>query len=91
MHWSKSPNWQAIGFRFTSAVRINGSERNASGERLSGSARGSRAGERVLAIANFCRVHLTAPGIARNKRLFRRDAETSTRAACAPQKFANPH
>jgi hypothetical protein len=28
-----------------------------------GSARGSRAGERVLAIANFCRVYLTAPGL----------------------------
>src|SRR5450631_4013477 len=38
-----------------------------------GSARVSRAGDGVLAIANFL------------KRLFRRDAETSTRDACAPQ------
>ena len=29
VHWSKWPNWQAIGFHFTSAVRINGhSERS---------------------------------------------------------------
>jgi hypothetical protein len=50
-----------------------------------GSARGSRAGERVLAIANFSAV-FNAPDAAIHKgRLFRRDAETSTRAACAPQ------
>ena len=50
-----------------------------------GSARGSRAGERVLAIANFS-VVVNAPDVAMQKgRLFRRDAETSTRAACAPQ------
>jgi hypothetical protein len=42
----------------------------------------SRAGERVLAIANF----LLGPFIVDdNKRSFRRDAETSTRDACAPQ------
>ena len=50
-----------------------------------GSARGSRAGDRVLAIANFSAV-FNAPDVAMQKgRLFRRDAETSTRAACAPQ------
>jgi len=50
-----------------------------------GSARGSRAGERVLAIANFS-VMFNATDVAMHKgRLFRRDAETSTRAACAPR------
>ena len=50
-----------------------------------GRARGSRAGECVLAIANFS-VVFNAPDVAMHKgRLFRRDAETSTRAACAPQ------
>ena len=50
-----------------------------------GSARGSRAGERVLAIANFS-VMFKAPDVVMHKgRLFRRDTETSTRAACAPQ------
>jgi len=51
-----------------------------------GSARVSRAGERVLAIANFCmrfdsafRSHIS------KGRLFRRDAETNTRDACAPR------
>ena len=52
MHWSKWPNWQAISFHFTSKVRINGSERNASGKRLSGERSPRRPGF-VLAIANF--------------------------------------
>ena len=43
-----------------------------------GSARVSRVGEGVLAIVNFF------------ERLFRRDAETSTRDACAPQKGDQP-
>ena len=52
------------------------------------------AAARVLASASarsrtFVVCTLTALAIARNKSLFRRDAETSTRAACAPQKFAN--
>jgi hypothetical protein len=50
-----------------------------------GTARVSRAGERVLAIANFS-VVFNAPDAAMPKgRLFRRDAETTTRARCAPQ------
>jgi len=50
-----------------------------------GSARGSRAGERVAAIANFS-VVFNAPDVAMHKgRLFRRDVETSTRAAYAPR------
>ena len=50
-----------------------------------GSARGLRAGERVLGIANFS-VVFNAPDMAMHKgRVFRRDAETSTRAACVPQ------
>ena len=56
MHWSKWPNWQAIGFHFTSTVRINGSERNASGKRFLGAV-AAAPGERVLAIANFLLVH----------------------------------
>ncbi|PYI59152.1 MAG: hypothetical protein DMC59_06555 [Verrucomicrobia bacterium] len=35
-----------------------------------GSVRGSRAAERVLAIANFCRVYLTAPGLRVTKDCF---------------------
>ena len=47
-----------------------------------GSARVPRAGERVLAIANFCRLcHRRQPSF--EKSVFRRDAETSTRDACA--------
>jgi hypothetical protein len=50
-----------------------------------GSARGPRAGERVRAIANFSMM-LNAPDVAMHKgRVFRRDAETSTRAVCTPQ------
>jgi len=48
-----------------------------------GSARVSRAGERVLAIANFSLDHIFPQGSRARKRLFRRDAETSTRDACA--------
>jgi hypothetical protein len=48
------------------------------------SARGSRAGERVLAIANFS-VVFNAPVVMHKERQFRRDAETSTRTACAAQ------
>jgi nitrous oxidase accessory protein len=52
------------------------------------SARVSRAGERVLAIPNFFST-CTARGAAKlRKSSFRRDAETSTRAACAPQILA---
>src|SRR5262249_16116342 len=49
-----------------------------------GSARVSRAGERVLAIANFLQ-GLPTPIVCREReRLVRRDAETSTRDACVP-------
>jgi hypothetical protein len=54
--------------------------------RRSGSARVSRAGERVLAIANFpCHFWLVIVEAIAAKRVFRPDAETSTRDACAPQ------
>ena len=54
-----------------------------------GSARVSRAGEGVLAIANFSRrAKLTASGES-FERLFRRDAKTNTRDACATQNSAN--
>jgi len=46
---------------------------------IPGSARVSRAGDGVLAMANFHDVTV------HRKRLFRRDAETSTRDACATQ------
>src|SRR5437667_489454 len=50
-----------------------------------GSACVSRAGEGVLAIANFSgRANSMTSGES-SERLFRRDAETSTRDACAPQ------
>jgi len=52
--------------------------------RILGSARVSRAGERVLAIANFS-LNPPLPQSQSRERLFRRDAETSTRDACAPQ------
>jgi len=48
-----------------------------------GSARVSRAGERVLAIANFSFSIGMANAAMHNERLFRRDAETNTRDACA--------
>ncbi|PYK32054.1 MAG: hypothetical protein DME58_06535, partial [Verrucomicrobia bacterium] len=43
----------------------------------------SRAGERVLAIANFSFTFGMANAATHNKRLFRRDAESNTRDACA--------
>ena len=49
-----------------------------------GSARGSRAGDRVLAIANFYAATLLEP----ESDGFGEAAETSTRAACAPQNRA---
>ena len=54
-----------------------------------GSACVSRAGERVLAIANFSYAfHRSLRREHQKKRLFRRDAETNTRDACATQKAA---
>ena len=50
-----------------------------------GSARVSRAGERVLAIANSFLASEPATIAAHTERSFRRDAETSTRDACAAQ------
>jgi hypothetical protein len=53
--------------------------------RCLGSARVWGAGGRVLAIANFrCNSSLRAAA-APDERLFRRDAETNTRDACATQ------
>jgi hypothetical protein len=55
-------------------------------ERCLGSPRVSRAGERVLAIANFrCDFLLLTVEAIPDERLFQRDAETSTRDACATQ------
>ena len=53
--------------------------------RCLGSARVLRAGERVLAIANFSCTSSSRAGAVPDESLFRRDAETSTRDACAPQ------
>ena len=50
-----------------------------------GSARVSRAGERVLAIADFFLASELATIAVHTERSFRRDAETSTRDACATQ------
>ena len=55
--------------------------------RCLGSARVSRAGERVLAIANFHCNSFSRAVAAPDERLFRRDAETNTRDACATQTF----
>ena len=52
---------------------------------LPGSARVSRAGERVLAIADFSSISSAIDAARHRKSLFRRDAETSTRDACATQ------
>ena len=53
-----------------------------------GSTRVSRVGERVLAIADFS-LKLTSPNmLTQRQSSFRRDAETSTRDACAPQNRA---
>jgi error-prone DNA polymerase len=51
----------------------------------SGSARVSRAGDGVLAIANFSERSESMTSCEYSKRLFRRDAETNTRDAYAPQ------
>ena len=53
--------------------------------RALGSARLSRVGERVLAVANFFSRLKTRNGVKFRKSSFRRDAETSTRHACARQ------
>jgi error-prone DNA polymerase len=50
-----------------------------------GSARVSRAGEGVLAIANFSKRANSMTSWESYERSFRRDAETNTRDACAPQ------
>jgi hypothetical protein len=52
---------------------------------LWGSARVSRAGDGVLAIVDFLEHAKRATRFFRNTRLFRRDAETDTRDACATQ------
>ena len=54
-----------------------------------GSARVSRAGERVLAIANFFLASELATIAAHTERSFRRDAETSTRDACATRRICH--
>ena len=56
---------------------------------LLGSARVSRAGERVLAIANFSRRAKSTTSGESFERLFRRDAETNTPDACATKACAN--
>ena len=48
-----------------------------------GSARVARAGERVLAIADFSWSSESQGVVMLRKSLFRRDAETNTRDACA--------
>ena len=48
-----------------------------------GSARVARAGERVLAIADFSWSSESQGVVMLRKSLFRRDAETNTRNACA--------
>src|SRR5439155_5437496 len=55
-----------------------------------GSARVSRAGEGVLAIANFSDRSKSMISGEFFERLFRRNAETSTRDACATQKGDQP-
>jgi len=50
---------------------------------LLGSARVPRVGERVPAIANFSLIFVTHDVATPRESLFRRDAETSTRDACA--------
>ena len=53
-----------------------------------GSARVSHAGDGVLAIANFSRFCRVSAEVNKPERLFRRDAETSTRDACATERSA---
>jgi hypothetical protein len=55
-----------------------------------GSARVSRTGEGVLAIANFFDRSKSMMNCEFFERLFRRDTETSTRDACAPQNGDQP-
>ncbi len=50
-----------------------------------GSARVARAGERVLAVADFYWNFAARKRTTSRESLFRRDSETSTRDACAPQ------
>ena len=50
-----------------------------------GSVRVARAGERVLAIADFSWNSESQDVVMLGKSLFRRDAETNTRDACATQ------
>jgi hypothetical protein len=50
-----------------------------------GSTRLQRAGERVLAIADFSLTFAAREASPRKETLFRRDAETSTRDVCATQ------
>ena len=54
-------------------------------QQLVGSARVSRVGDGVLAIADFSYVHNRQPSAEILESLFRRDAETNTRDACATQ------
>jgi hypothetical protein len=53
-----------------------------------GSARVSHAGQGVLAIANSSRFSRLSAGVNEPERLFRRNAETSTRDACATERSA---
>jgi error-prone DNA polymerase len=57
---------------------------------LLGSARVSRAGDGVLAIANFSKHAKSMASCESFQRLFRRDAETNTRDAYAPQNTESP-
>jgi hypothetical protein len=50
-----------------------------------GSARVARGGDRVLAVADFYWNFAARNRATSRESLFRRDAETSTRDACAPQ------
>ena len=62
---------------------------NGDGSVIPGSARGSRAGEGGPPSRTFLRVG-TFPRLDSPRSSFRRGAETSTRAACAPQIDAEP-
>src|SRR5882724_7292459 len=76
----------------TDSPRQSGSRLNEiAGVSALGSARVSRAGERVLAIANFSLALSPKCVDVSSERTFRRDAETSTREACATLlQFAEP-
>jgi hypothetical protein len=59
--------------------------------RLLGSARGSRAAKRVLAVANFFLTFVHPSAARENEGSFRREVETSTSGgACAPQNITAP-